>query len=458
MKKILLVPTLMLTWAYVVSAADVAPAVEELIPVVQGGARQIQQPAAVRNHSVDVIEAASAQDAVNAALSRQQDELTESRLSGTSTPADFVIFGSGIGAVSTGRAVFREHDDITAARIDKREAYVTAYQRAKGNLLKLLRSPDLEKNQEIKTRIHRATDGKNSGVDQTQVSSQLIESRVSGMLRGYIVFSVQDEPSQSDRSVHEVFVTLAATPMTMARAKRVSAVQIQADSLQSGLQQLMVELQQGLVPPIGARVIDVPAAGEKAFVGFGSAVLMEDEPAAQILLGNDSAEEAAKLFGYQSLMELLQGDEITWQGRTRSRQQQTYRSFEPMVNADPLQPVEPQQVQKLKEVQQKFLAEFEQEEVIQAVGRGKLPIGTITRTWRDKDQGWAFGIVTYIPSATVTAAEIIRQMDQSVLDDGPAGSASNPGPSSQPSEMLPTERRRAPLPPGPSGRLDRKKL
>lgn len=442
--------------AGVVWGADTPPAVDELIPVLQGGATQVQQPAAIRTLGNDVIQAASAQDAVNAAQASQRDELSRTGKVGANAPADYVIFGSGVGAVSTGLAEFEVHADITAARMAKREAYVTAYQRAKANLLQLLRSSELEKNQELQTRIQRATDGKNSGVHQSQVSLQTIRGRAAGLLRGYIVFEVKDEPSPTDGSVHQVYVTLAATPATMARAQRVSAVQIEADSLRSGLQQLMVELQQGLVPPIGARVVDVPATGERAFVGFGSAVLMADEPLAPTLFGDSSAEEAARLVGLQSLLELLKGDEVTWEGRLRTRQQQTFKSFEPLVAADPLQPKEPQQVKRLKEMQREFLAEFEQEEIIRAVGRGTIPAGAIARTWRDQEQGWAFGIVVWVPSATRVAAEIVQQMERSPIDDGPAGPVSATGSAFPSSDAISSERRRIPTPIGPTGRLNRK--
>ena len=449
-RRVLAISALMIG-ATVAGAADTPPTVDELlpVPVFQGGSTHIRQPAAVRTSSADLVEAASVQDAVNAAQARQKEELTRSPVAGTNAPADFLIFGSGVGAVSTGLAVFEEHVDLTASRMAQREAYVTAYQRAKANLLQLLRSTELEKNQELQSRIRRATDGENAGDHQTQMSSQAITTRAAGLLRGYVVFEVKDEPDTADRSVHQVFVTLAATPATMARAQRVSAVQIEAESLQSGLQQLMIELQQGLVPPIGARVVDVPTTGERAFVGFGSAVLMAGEPLAPTVQGDRAAEQAARLVALQSLMELLKGDEMTWEGRLRTRQQQTLKSFEPLAATDPLQPKEPQQVQRLAERRREFLAEFEQEETIRAVGRGTIPPGTVSRTWHNPQQGWAFGIVVWVPSTARLAADIVGQMERPAIDDIPV----NPAPSKS-SGVPPSEQRRVPLPIGPTGRLN----
>ena len=104
-----------MTGAAVAWGADTPPTVDELLPVFQGGSTQILRPAAVRTPSADLVEAASVQDAVIAAQARQREELTKTPVIGANAPADFLIFGSGVGAVSTGLAVFEEHADVTAS-------------------------------------------------------------------------------------------------------------------------------------------------------------------------------------------------------------------------------------------------------------------------------------------------------------------------------------------------------
>ena len=439
-----------------VDGGEAAPSVDELIPAYRGGATKINKPDAVIRKSDDLLEAATAQDAVNAAHEQQREQLAETSIIGPHLAADFIEFGSGVGAVATGLGVFEEYPDLTAARTAKREAFIVAYQSAKANLIQLLRSSKLEKNQELQTRIRRATDGQNSGTALSQSSSGDIKAQVAGLLRGYIVFEVKDEPSPADPTVHQVLVTIAATPRTMASIQRLSAVQIEAASLRDGLQQLMVELQHGLVPPIGARVVDVPATGERAFVGFGSAVLMADEPLAPSLFGDSAAEEAARLVALQSLLELLEGDEVTWQGKIRSRQQKTFQSYEPLVADEPLQPAEPQQVKRLKEQQRAFLAEFEQEQSIRAVGRGRIPAGSITRTWRDQHQGWAYGIVTWLPSTEAVSNSIVQQMNQPAIVDAPSTPETSIDREQTLSQPQLPNRSRVRLPIGPNGSLNRK--
>ncbi len=441
-------------WAIFAAATacggETPPTAEELLPILEGGVRTIRHPESVKTPTPDVVEAESVQDAVNAAKDRQKKELVVGTASnGSVTSADFVMFGSGVGAVATGLAVFEEHEDITASRLAQREAYVAAYMRAKANLLRLLRATELETSQELRSKLQRATDGKQSGMAQGETAQQTIINRATGLLRGYVVFDVKDEPSTTDSSVHQVFVTLAATPRTMGLAQRLSAVQIQSESLTAGLHQLLVELRQGLVPPIGARVIDSPTTGERAFVGFGSSVLMASEALAPTLRGDSAAEEAARLVSLQSLLELIRGDEVTWEGRLHTKQHETYKTFEPLAAGDPLQPREPRQVNRLSEMRREFLAEFEQEHTIRAISKGSIPPGAVTRTWRDPQQGWAFGIVVWLPSTSRLAAGLVEQMQQPAVD--------SEVPNSAPKANIATPsntRVRVPLSIGPTGRLN----
>ena len=130
-----------------VAFAQVPPTADDFLPVVQGGPSDVKQPQQVAVKG-KVVSAASAQDAVNAAVGENVKGLKNG-----DTPevgAKQVMYPSGLGYVATGVAGYRTVENPTLTRIAKRKAYVIAFTKAKKNLAEFLGELDNEGKETIR--------------------------------------------------------------------------------------------------------------------------------------------------------------------------------------------------------------------------------------------------------------------------------------------------------------------
>src|SRR5581483_7385300 len=95
----------------------------------------------------NVVSAASAQDAVNAAVR----ENVKQAGAGTAveTAARWATFPSGLGVVATGLASYRRMENPTATRLAQRQAYVIAFLRAKAELAKFLQGVSSDGSEQV---------------------------------------------------------------------------------------------------------------------------------------------------------------------------------------------------------------------------------------------------------------------------------------------------------------------
>ena len=77
-----------------------------------------------------------------------------------------------------------------------------------------------------------------------------------------------------------MYVTIVATDKTMGKFSRPANDTLIVENLTDGMNAVLAEIQSGVVPPVGGRIVDVPSTGEIAFVGFGSAVVYPAQKAA----------------------------------------------------------------------------------------------------------------------------------------------------------------------------------
>ena len=133
------------------TAATVAfaqvPTADDFLPVVQGGPSDVKKPQQVSVKD-KVVTAASAQDAVNAAVAENVKGLK-----GSDTPeagAKMVKYPSGLGFVASGIATYRTVENPTLTRIAKRQAYVIAFTKAKKSLAEILGGLDNEGKETIR--------------------------------------------------------------------------------------------------------------------------------------------------------------------------------------------------------------------------------------------------------------------------------------------------------------------
>ena len=410
--------------------------VDDLLPPVDGGTREVQNPQYV-SLSDNLVQAATAQDAVNAATDHHQD-IQDERLR-----ASFVMFGSGMGAVATGQGTYAvAEDQPILTQISQREAYVVAYNQAKKNMASLLSGYQSESNANMNsalTRLAAAQGG--SGGNTRRISKMTVKHTLTTLLKGFVVYDVAEDPDR-----RSVSVTIAATPKTLGKVERTAGNRLVVDDLRYGMEQILTEVKGDLVPPVGGRVLTVNSTGETAVIGFGSYIIpTHTDPSVQSQQRRQAFDTATE-YASDVLCGLLTGDRVTWNGGSSVVTTQEYQDFEKIANDDPLQTVAWQDVQQLEQQRLQFTRKFQRTADWQSVRQGQLPPGVILRTWRDGD--WAYAMAVYVPSVTNFAAGLAKQMQEgSLLKPVDAAAFHSPGDAEEP-------RVRRTFRPRPTGRVN----
>lgn len=244
------------------------PSVGDFIPLIAGGSAKIEEPDKVVVEE-EQVSAATAQDAINAGVEENKKELSGGD---AMAGALLVKFPSGIGVVATGRSTYSTHKNATATQVAKRKAYVIAFTQAKKELAAFLDGVSNESKEEIREQL---TNVNLSDEEMTNISTGSEESLrqcVDMMLRGFVIYEVNDDDANS-----EVMVSIVTTPKTRGQHARPAGHAIEAESLQAGLAEAIAEIKSGVVPPVGGRIITIRETGETAFVGFGAAVVGQSD-------------------------------------------------------------------------------------------------------------------------------------------------------------------------------------
>ena len=380
------------------------PSVDDFLAPEKGGTTEIDKPKeVVVNQKTDEIKAASAQDAINVAVIENKKEIKEAKGSSDDKPevgTSLIRFPSGMGVVATGAASYRDVANKTLSRISQRQAAIVAFTQAKKNMAQYLNGLSNEGKDEIREELANV-ETQDASLSNLKISNDTtIKQSVDMMLRGFKVWEILD-----DIESKVVYVTIVTTPKTRGELARPAPNQIEVDSIRAGLQQVLDEVKNGLMPPIGGHIITVRATGETAFIGFGSSVLRDND--------NDAIQTRLRLIGQRnatayaqdSLCGLIVGDRLVWEGGVRERYKDVHVEFAKLPEEDPLAPTVNGR-QKLAKVRDEVVATLETTDVYKSARRGFLPPGITVKSWFNEDETWGYAVAFYVPSATNLAAGI----------------------------------------------------
>ncbi|MFY9495030.1 MAG: hypothetical protein WAQ17_07560, partial [Limnochordia bacterium] len=74
-----------------------------------------------------------------------------------------------------------------------------------------------------------------------------------------------------------VYVSIVTTPKTLSAIANVSGSVIRCASIDHGIDYVLRQVSYGVVPPVGGKVITVPATGQVALISFGSDIIGQHE-------------------------------------------------------------------------------------------------------------------------------------------------------------------------------------
>ncbi|MDR0620863.1 MAG: hypothetical protein LBJ61_03180 [Deltaproteobacteria bacterium] len=380
----------------------------DFLPPAQAGSNaeadkllKVQEPTAVATETgpitdKEAFKAANPQDAINAYIAQ-----------GAKSGFTELIFPSGFGFAATGSGIYRQFDNPTATRINQRNAYNKAFVEAKKNLTEGLYGLSNNGKTIIGDYMANIDTQSRTLTNSLDLSSESIEQKVEGLIRGFVVYHVRDDFENST-----VYVTIVTTPKTRGHFERPDSSTIIAENSIDGLNEAITQIKNGLVSPVGGMTVFVPSTGEMAYVGFGSAVIRFDNDKALQAKHNLNAEKLARARATDSLCGFIVGDTIGASYKTDNQISDMVKDFDAINSGDPLLSLKSDSpnYKALSERKQAFLSEESSSSIIASLRQGTLPPGTKTESWIDKTSAFAYALSVYLPSASERASKARENM------------------------------------------------
>jgi hypothetical protein len=417
------------------SADDFLPPVQASTPEQQQQLEQVKGPVQeVKDPATGqiVAEGKTAQDAINFVVNKH------------AAGVEPIKFGSGIGWVATGTGGYDVMENPTATRIAKRNAYVKAFLGAKKKLAEALNGLNTEGRTQIVEQMEQVTDNKADLANFAATQNEKLEQAVQMLLKGFVIYAVEDDTAKKT-----VYVSIVTTPKTRGQFNRPSPNGLEADSIRDGLSQVLLEIQNGLIPPVGGKIIQVPATGEIAFVGFGSDVIRSHDNSTMQLKMRLNADKIAQMRAKDALVGMIIGDDTGWKSKLDETTQQTIKDFETSDTGKDAS------LQRFEKTRQNFLNTQKTSDQFQSLRSGILPPGVSSKTFTSKDDAEVYAVAVYIPSVSQQAAQTAKEMNQAQLLSNPNdASSSNAAPAAQEDNTL---RPKKDVAPGPTGSVSRDK-
>ncbi len=285
---------------------------------------------------------------------------------------------------------------------------MVAYNRAKKNLAGLLAGYDHKADSKMNSALARFAASQGQASNTVRDNSENVQQSLSALLKGYVVYDVTEDPEN-----HSVSVTIAATPKTLGKVTRQSNTQIVAEDLRYGLEQVLNEVKNDLVPPVGGRVITIEKTGETAVIGFGNCIIpAHDDVSVQADQRRQALTTSAE-YASDVLCGLLLGDEVAWNGGSTVTTSQKFGATDDPSDVEALKPAARKELKQLEDQRLHFTRKFRRTDAWRSARHGQLPPGVIIRTWQDGD--WAYAMCVYVPSFTNMAAGLATQMKEGSL-------------------------------------------
>ncbi|EOU2461672.1 hypothetical protein ACNTOD_000555 [Vibrio navarrensis] len=322
-----------------------------------------------------------------------------------------IAVGSGIGILSTGSGSYETYENRNATLLSKRGAYMKAFQIAKKQLVENMEGMSnmcataINETMDV---IDTATEG---AANTTSMMSDNCAESVKGALAGYVTFDVYDDPSEN-----LVRVSLISTPKTREQTKRRVGALTQTTEPNVIFKQIIADLQAGVMPPVGAKVITNAETGESFVLGFGSSIIRDNKNKSvkRKLLGMSKSQAQAK--ARNGLIAVMQGEQVYWEGGFTENQLEKNEQFE-----YPAESVDPSDAKVLAEDKHTFINNIKSFDSYKSFAAGQVPPGVSVKTFESSDGDWMLAVAVYAPSLEATAKQAAAENKKRVRE-GQAGS------------------------------------
>lgn len=309
--------------------------------------------------------------------------------------------GSGIGILSTGTVSYQTYDNMNATLLSKRGAYNQAALMAKKQLIENVQGLELSCENAAEMSIDSIDSGSDSVANVTNSQQEQCVETVKGALSGYVTFDVFDDIDEK-----MVRVSLISTPKTRSqiRSNR-GAVAVTTDPNEI-FKQVIADIKNGVLPPVGAKVLTNAETGEVIMIGFGSSIVRANSNQQIARKLKDGAKRQSQTRARSALLGTMQGEEVYWEGSFDDSQVEGSEQFD---YADPsLQ--DPAEVTMLDQERNTFLSQLKMSDEYSTVSQGRLPPGVSNRSFASDDGHWMYTVAVHAPSLEATARQANREM------------------------------------------------
>ncbi len=357
--------------------------IDDFLPPAQGGASEAQTPVQEKG---EVMVAQTMQDGLAYAYQKILDEDGEGVRN--------IQTKSGMGVIATAVATYNTYENPNATLLAKRGAYLKAFTKAKSMLVKNMEGFENQCSTAVQDKMVVIDTGKESAANSADAAKETCAEVAKGVLSAYITYAVKDDVEHT-----EVTVSIASSTKTRSAVDRVGGSVVMSTDPRKAFEYIAKEISLGIVPPMGAKLIQNPENGESIVIGFGSAIVREnkDRGMARNLLS--MARQQAQTRSNSALVSFLNGDEVYWKGGFDESKIESNEQFEIPVDRNG-QPKDPAVFETPKK---QFLNVLQQSNDYSVVTQGKLPPGVIPKTFPSEDGHWIYSIAVYMPSATAQA-------------------------------------------------------
>jgi hypothetical protein len=324
-----------------------------------------------------------------------------------------IATSSGIGFVATATGYYSYSDNVDLTRVSQRAAAVNALYSAKYKLAQYLFGCSIEG----KTLIAESasiimSEDKGTLVNASETQAEAIATAVSGSICGAVTYSFEDHPGDDSGAI---IVSIVTTPRTRGDFSRgADQSTMHAHSLKDTIKYITSELtgdkKNGLVsPPNGGRTIALED-GSTAWVGFGSAQLVDMTGRSGMQKGaiKKAARGVAATRALNSLFKIIKGEKIEgWEGMG-SAFTQSANDFETLMDEEG-----GETIQKMKESEESMHSVSGWERGIVGETSGDTPPGCDSFEVQSADSNWITIAYVWHPDISEQAAKAAEDMKAS---------------------------------------------
>jgi hypothetical protein len=188
----------------------------------------------------------------------------------------------------------------------------------------------------------------------------------------------------------------------------------EVESIVAGIDEVIADIQTGIVPPVGGRVVNVSGDDQTAIVGFGSALINSTANRAVFAKNRLNARRISEARARSSLVGIINGDRVIWQTGINSQFTQNIKAVQAHVK-DPLEASNNQVKETIALLEFDLVNNQANSESVKSIRRGTLPPGVTSKTWESEDGHWVYTMMVYLPELTNFAASFAKKMQEADL-------------------------------------------